>query len=228
MEWTLCWWQGRWRKRGVLPRWKRLILAGFDASPDLRSDYKLCELLQMTKRHMRGEGNCEEEKTNQPSTKDEIITTNFLKQKHILSWITTQTYSYVDDRLTVHPDGKHSILENHSDLVQQLLFKRRTVKLLEMSRETEDKTAEARCLSSTNQKATSWKSSSALKMQKRENYKLRSQENDLKMVGQIMQKSIFPSPKSPSHQMTAAPQTPDSVRRLDGMVWGSTVKTSQS
>lgn len=36
----------------------------------------------------------------------------------------------VDDCAAVHPHRKYSILENHSDLIQQLLFQRGTVELL--------------------------------------------------------------------------------------------------
>lgn len=44
--------------------------------------------------------------------------------------ITTPTYLNVDDCAVVHPHRKYSILENHSDLIQQLLFQRGTVELL--------------------------------------------------------------------------------------------------
>lgn len=44
--------------------------------------------------------------------------------------IITPTYLNVDDCAVVHPHRKHSILENHSDLIQQLLFQRGTVELL--------------------------------------------------------------------------------------------------
>lgn len=40
------------------------------------------------------------------------------------------TYSNVDHRVTVHPNRKHSTLENHSDLIQKLLLQSRTVELL--------------------------------------------------------------------------------------------------
>lgn len=40
------------------------------------------------------------------------------------------TYLYVDDCVVIHPHRKYSILENHSDLIQELLFQSGTVKLL--------------------------------------------------------------------------------------------------
>ena len=45
----------------------------------------------------------------------------------------TLTYLDVDCCVAVHPHRKHSILENNSDLIQQLLLQRCTVELLGVS-----------------------------------------------------------------------------------------------
>lgn len=45
----------------------------------------------------------------------------------------TLTYLNVDGCVAVHPHRKHSILENNSDLIQQLLLQRCTVELLGVS-----------------------------------------------------------------------------------------------
>lgn len=42
----------------------------------------------------------------------------------------SSTYLYVDDCAVVHPHREYSILENHSELIQELLFQSGTVKLL--------------------------------------------------------------------------------------------------
>lgn len=44
--------------------------------------------------------------------------------------VLTLTYLDVDGCVAVHPHRKHSILENHSDLIQQLLLQCGTVELL--------------------------------------------------------------------------------------------------
>lgn len=48
------------------------------------------------------------------------------------------TYLYVDDCVVIHPHRKYSILENHSDLIQEFLFQSGTVKLLVSTSHTED------------------------------------------------------------------------------------------
>lgn len=59
----------------------------------------------------------------------QILQTICYKQKIIIIGLTL-TYLDVDDCVAVHPHRKHGVLENNSDLIQQLLLQRCTVELL--------------------------------------------------------------------------------------------------